>query len=148
MNDTIDRDRHTILFERTLNAPPEEVFDAWTKPEEVTHWWDPSGAPLVSCSIDLRPEGAFRFVTAGHAPPFEGTYSVIERPRRIEFQAMGATGAVVLEAHGSGTRMNVSIRCPSAEHFATFLKLGVQTGTSATLDNLKKHVDASASKAR
>lgn len=136
MSDTIDRRENTIHFERTLEAPPEEVFDAWTKPEEIALWWDPSGAPLVACTIDLKPNGRFRFETAAHAPPFEGTYKVIERPNRLEFEAMGATGIVMLRPDGKGTRMNVAIRCSSAEHLETFVKLGVQAGTSATLDNL------------
>ena len=136
MSDTIDAAGRTVSFERILSASPEAVFDAWTQPEQMTNWWDPTGAPLVSCSIDLKPRGAFRFVTAGHAPPFEGVYDVVDRPGRLEFQAMGAKGVVLLRAHERGTVMNVSIQAPSAEHFEMFLKLGVHTGTSKTLDNL------------
>ncbi len=140
MPDSIDRDQKSIDFERLLDAAPHEVFDAWTRPEEVTRWWDPTGAPLSACTIDLRVDGAFRFVTAGHAPPFEGTYEVIDRPRRLEFRAMGAHGIVELETHGAGTRMTVSIRCASAEQFEMFVELGVATGTSATLDNLARQL--------
>jgi uncharacterized protein YndB with AHSA1/START domain len=136
MSDTIDTDTKTVSFERVLSASPEAVFDAWTQPAQLTKWWDPTGAPLVSCAIDLKPKGAFRFVTAGHAPPFEGNYEVIERPSRLEFQAMGAKGTVTLRPHSQGTLMSVSIRSPSAEHFEMFVKLGVQVGTSKTLDNL------------
>lgn len=136
MNDTIDKQHRTVSFERTFASTPDEVFDAWTQPEQVSQWWDPTGTPLVACTIDLKPKGSFRFVTAGHAPPFEGVYDVIERPHKLQFQAMGATGTVLLRAHETGTRMSVSIRSPSAEHFEMFLKLGVNTGTSTTLDNL------------
>jgi uncharacterized protein YndB with AHSA1/START domain len=136
MADTIDKQHNSIFFERTLDATPAEVFDAWTQPEQVTHWWDPSGAPLVSCSIDLKPKGSFRFVTAGHAPPFEGVYELVDRPHKLEFQAMGARGTVSLRAHGMGTLMSVAIHCPSAEHFEMLVKLGVHTGTGTTLDNL------------
>lgn len=136
MNDTIDKEQKTVSFERILTASAEDVFDAWTQPEQMTQWWDPTGAPLVSCSIDLKPNGAFRFVTAGHAPPFEGVYEVIERPRRLEFRALGAKGTVTLQRHSRGTLMSVSIQCPSTEHFEMLVKLGVQTGTSKTLDNL------------
>lgn len=136
MSDHADPARNTILFERVIEATPEEVFDAWTQPDQVTLWWDPTGAPLIACAIDLRPRGAFRFVSAGHAPPFEGHYELIDRPARLEFTALGAYGVVTLRAAGPGTRMNVEIRCASAEHFETFLKLGVQTGTGVTLDNL------------
>jgi uncharacterized protein YndB with AHSA1/START domain len=136
MSDTIDREQRTVCFERILSASPEEVFDAWTQPEQMTQWWDPTGAPLVSCSIDLKPKGTFRFVTAGHAPPFEGVYEVIDRPSRLEFQALGAKGTVALRRHDQGTLMSVAIQCASTEHFEMFVKLGVHTGTSRTLDNL------------
>lgn len=136
MTDTIDPQHNSIHFERILEATQAEVFDAWTRPEELSQWWDPSGLPLVACSMDLRPQGSFRFVTAGHAPPFEGTYDVVERPYRLEFSALGASGRITFEPHGRGTRMKVAITCASAEHFETFLKLGVAKGTSVTLDNL------------
>lgn len=140
INDTIDHAQNTLVFERTLDAPPAEVFDAWTRPERISQWWDPSGAPLVACTIDLRPGGAFRFVTNGHAPPFEGVYTVVERPALLAFDAMGAEGTITLHPHGTGTAMKVSIKCPSTEHLQTFVKLGVQAGTSATLDNLVRLV--------
>ncbi len=136
MKDTINQEQKSVSFERFLSASPEEAFDAWTQPEQITHWWDPSGAPLVSCSIDLKPRGAFRFVTAAHAPPFEGVYEVIDRPSRLEFSAAGAKGTVSFKRHERGTLMSVSIKSPSAEHFEMFVRLGVQAGTSKTLDNL------------
>jgi uncharacterized protein YndB with AHSA1/START domain len=136
MNDTIDPEKKSVSFERILSASPEDVFDAWTQPEELSQWWDPTGTPLVSCSIDLKPKGSFRFVTAGHAPPFEGSYEVIDRPHRLEFVAMGAKGTVRLKPHLQGTLMSVSIQSPTAEHFEMFVKLGVQAGTAQTLDNL------------
>lgn len=136
MNDVVDREQQRISFERIMSASPQDVFDAWTKPEQMTQWWDPTGAPLVSCTIDAKPRGAFRFVTAGHAPPFEGVYEVVERPHRLEFQAMGAKGAVTLKPHARGTLMRVTIQSASAEHFEMFVKLGVDKGTAKTLDNL------------
>lgn len=140
MSDTIDHEHRTLRFERVLSAPPDDVFDAWTRPARVTDWWDPTGKPLVACTIDPRVGGAFRFVTEGHAPPFEGTYEVVDRPHRLVFVAMGARGTVTLEAQGERTLMTVSIESPSAEHFETFVKLGVAAGTSVTLDNLVRAV--------
>lgn len=138
MNDTADRAQLTLHFERTLEATPTEVFDAWTQAEQMRLWWDPTGTPLVECTIEARLNGAFRFVTAGHAPPFQGVYSVFDRPGRLEFDALGAHGTVLLAAHPRGTSMKVSIRCASAEHFEQFVKLGVQQGTTVTLNNLVK----------
>jgi uncharacterized protein YndB with AHSA1/START domain len=134
----LDRATFTITFERSLSASREQVFDAWTKPEQVALWWDPTGAPLTECTIDLRPGGAFRFVNraSAHAPPFEGVYRVVERPTKLVFDALGALGTVLVESRGATTHLVVTIRCSSAEHLEQFVKLGVDAGTNQTLDNL------------
>jgi uncharacterized protein YndB with AHSA1/START domain len=49
-----------IVMTRGFDAPRSYVFEAWTRAEHVKQWWDPSGAPLAVCEIDLRPNGAFR----------------------------------------------------------------------------------------
>lgn len=138
----LDRDTFTIRFERIFDSPAEDVFDAWTQPEQVSHWWDPSGARLVKCEIDLRPGGAFAFVNDGHSPPFAGTYREISRPSKLVFDALGAVGTVMLEGHRNETRMVVTITCSSAEHFDQFVQHGVADGTARTLDNLGTHLSA------
>jgi uncharacterized protein YndB with AHSA1/START domain len=40
---TIDDQTFTIAFERNLSASPDEVFDAWTRPDQISEWWDPTG---------------------------------------------------------------------------------------------------------
>jgi uncharacterized protein YndB with AHSA1/START domain len=136
MQARIDQQTFVITFERQLSVPPEEVFDAWTRPERVSEWWDPTGTRLVACEIDLRPGGAFRFVNAGHSPPFAGTYELIERPARLVFEALGSVGTVALAAADGGTHMRVTIRCASKEHLEHFVRLGVAMNTDRTLDNL------------
>jgi uncharacterized protein YndB with AHSA1/START domain len=139
----LDRTTFTITFERTIAAPREQVFDAWTKSEQVKLWWDPTGTPLTECTIDLREGGAFRFVNEGnaHAPPFEGAYRVIDRPAKIVFDAMGAVGTVLLDTRAGQTHLTVTIRCASAEHLEQFVKVGVDAGTNQTLDNLVAFVE-------
>jgi uncharacterized protein YndB with AHSA1/START domain len=136
----IDHASHTIRFERDFDASPETVFDAWTQPEHVKAWWDPDGAPLLACTIDLRVGGAFSFVNAGHSPPFTGIYREIARPAKLVFEAMGAMGTVSIRSAGGRTKMTVSIVCASPEHFEMFAKLGVDAGTARTLDNLGRHL--------
>ena len=52
-----------IVITRAFDAPRRVVFDAWTKPEHVAQWWDPSRAPLAVCEIDLRPTAHFDLST-------------------------------------------------------------------------------------
>lgn len=133
----LDRANFTIRFERLLEAPPEAVFDAWTKPDELARWWDPEGEPLLRCEIDLRVGGRFAFVTRGHPEmPFTGSYQDIQPTHRLVFDGLGAIGTVSIAGEGAGSRLTVLIRCASAAHFEQFLKMGVANGTARTLDNL------------
>lgn len=137
----IDHTTHTIRFVRSFDAPVALVFEAWTKPEHLRCWWDAAGEPLTVCEIDLRPGGAFRFVprTRDHMP-FTGVYLEIDPPHRLVFEALNSTGRVLLATAGGKTRMTVEIACGSAEQLAHFLEVGVDAGTSQTLDNLVAYI--------
>lgn len=133
----VDPRTHTIRLIRLFDASRAQIFDAWTTPAQVTCWWDAAGAPLASCEIDLRVNGAFRFITKSHPEmPFAGTYLEIAPPDRLIFDALGATGRVLLREVAGRTQMTVEIECRNAEHLDQFVKLGVAAGTSQTLDNL------------
>jgi uncharacterized protein YndB with AHSA1/START domain len=137
----IDRGSHTIRLTREFDAPSAEIFEAWTKPEQVTVWWDAAGGPLTACEIDLRPGGAFKFVTKSHPDmPFAGTYREITPPGRLVFEAMGATGRVLLQETAGATQMTVEIECRSAEQLDEYVKMGIDTGTAQTLDNLVAYI--------
>ena len=144
----IDRASHTIRLSREIDASPAEIFDAWTRPERVTSWWDPEGQPLAACEIDLRPGGSFRFVTRSRPEmPFAGVYREIAPADRLVFEALGSTGRVMLKETGGRTRMTVEIECRSSEQLDQFLKMGVHAGTSRTLDNLLAYIRSRASRA-
>lgn len=86
---TIERTSDTeLVITRAFNGPVEFVFDAWTKPELVKRWWAPRnyGIELVSCEIDLRVGGQYRYTFAveGKDPMhFYGTYLEVLRPTRL-----------------------------------------------------------------
>ncbi|MDQ0472699.1 SRPBCC family protein [Labrys wisconsinensis] len=141
----IDRSTHCIRLERTFDAPPAQVFEAWTRPEHVSCWWDPAGQPLAVCEIDLRQGGTFTFASKERPDmPFAGTYLEIVPFERLTFEALGAIGRVLIEEAGEGARLTVEIQCRSAEHLQQFLELGVDKGTAGTLDNLVAYIRARA----
>jgi uncharacterized protein YndB with AHSA1/START domain len=142
-NLVVDTAALCIRLERQLAAPPDKVFEAWTTPEQVACWWDPSGERLAVCEIDLQPGGAFKFVPSANPDmPFAGVYREIDPPRGLTFEAMGAIGRVLLDENGNATRLRVEIQCLSLEHLQQFLRVGVGEGTSRTLDNLVAYVAA------
>jgi uncharacterized protein YndB with AHSA1/START domain len=140
----VDWDRHAIVLTRMFAAPQEQVFEAWTRPEHVTCWWDPAGLPLAECEIDLRPGGAFRFVNHGSSGTqrFAGVYCEIAPPDYLVFEAMGAIGRVTFEEIDGKTHLTVRIECGSAAQLERYLKTGIDSGTAKTLDNLVAYVGA------
>jgi len=140
---SVDAATNSIVLTRTFAAPREKVFDAWTQPQHVIRWWDPTGQRLKDCTIDLRPNGVFNFVMSdGHqVPAFTGVYKEIARPERLVFEAMGALGRVELTSLNGRTLMTVTIQCSSPEHLERFLQQGIDKGTAMTLNNLVAYLD-------
>jgi uncharacterized protein YndB with AHSA1/START domain len=138
----VNWDTHAIVLTRTLAAPREQVFEAWTRPEHVKCWWDPAGYPLAECEIDLRAGGAFRFVNGKYSNAYEfaGVYREIAPPKHVIFEAMGAIGRVILEEIGGRTHMTVKIECGSVARLEQYLKMGIDVGTAKSLDNLVVYV--------
>lgn len=77
---------HEIVITRDFDAPRSSVFDAWTKPEVLRHWFGPRGWSLVVCEVDLKVDGAWRFVVRranGTEIGMSGVYREIVPPERF-----------------------------------------------------------------
>jgi uncharacterized protein YndB with AHSA1/START domain len=137
-----------IVITRAFDAPRKVVFEAWTKAEHVAQWWDPSGAPLAVCEIDLRQDGAFRFVhrgSDGTRHPFTGKYLEIVAPARLVFTTRSPSGAeslgTLLFSEDNGTTtLTMTIECQSTVDRDDLLKMRVDVGTTRTLDNLDEYL--------
>src|ERR671918_248326 len=78
-----------IRITRLFDAPRHLVFEAMTKPEHIKRWWGRlgEGYSVPVCEVDLRPGGAWRFVSRhpkGEAA-FHGVYREITPPDRMVF---------------------------------------------------------------
>jgi len=75
-----------IVITREFDAARRRVFDAWTKPDVLRHWFGPRGWSLVVCEVDLKVGGAWRFVVRranGTEIGMSGVYREIVRPERF-----------------------------------------------------------------
>jgi uncharacterized protein YndB with AHSA1/START domain len=142
---TTEPESTTIMVSRLFDAPPSAVFEAWTRAEHVALWWDPSGAPLAICEIDLRPGGAFRWVNQGDKGmehSFTGTYRQIAPPDAIVFAARTLPSSPESMAtlrfieNSGGTRFLMTIECQSIEDRNALLAMRVDVGIARTLENL------------
>jgi uncharacterized protein YndB with AHSA1/START domain len=144
-----DPGQPTLVMTQTFDSLRAEVFEAWTTPEQVSLWWDPTGAPLAICEIDLRTDGAFRWINQGEMGakyPFAGIYREIIPPERIVFDARispsGPKQRITLtftERDGS-TTLTMTVECESVVRRDEMLSAGINAGTERTLQNLANHL--------
>jgi uncharacterized protein YndB with AHSA1/START domain len=81
-----------VQIRRRVNAPAEQIFDLWTRPDLMVRWMSPfPGAVDCKASCDLRPGGAFSLVMSSKESKREvsGTYVEIDRPRKLVFTWIG-----------------------------------------------------------
>lgn len=51
-----------VALEKTYNASPETLWQAWTNPEMLKQWWGPDNVSIPECEVDLRVGGKFYIV--------------------------------------------------------------------------------------
>jgi uncharacterized protein YndB with AHSA1/START domain len=54
-----------LVLERTLDAPVDLVWAAYTDPEHLKQWFAPKPYQITECELDLRPGGIFRIRMVG-----------------------------------------------------------------------------------
>jgi uncharacterized protein YndB with AHSA1/START domain len=82
---TADRE---IVTTRLIDAPRELVFEAWTDPKHVGHWFGPDGFTTITHSMDVRPGGVWRFTMRGPDGkdwPNVVTYEEVVPPERLVY---------------------------------------------------------------
>jgi uncharacterized protein YndB with AHSA1/START domain len=77
---------HDIVIERTVNAPRDLVWKAWTDPDLLQRWWGPKTFTAPFWELDLRVGGVYRYCM--RAPDGKdywggGVYREIDPLRRI-----------------------------------------------------------------
>ena len=66
----------TLHITRLIRAPRERVFDAWTNPEQLRHWYAPGGLTVANLNVDATPGADFSVTMQGVPPSRQSTESV------------------------------------------------------------------------
>jgi uncharacterized protein YndB with AHSA1/START domain len=115
-----------VVTTRSFNGPARIVFEAWTRPELLMRWWAPKslGISFISCEIDARTGGSYRFVFGHHASEqpmaFFGRYIEVTPHSRLvwtneEGGEGGAITTVTFEERDSETLVVMRDLYPSKE---------------------------------
>jgi uncharacterized protein YndB with AHSA1/START domain len=75
-----------LVITRVFDAPRSLVFKAWTEPERQMQWLGPRGFTAISCKMDVRPGGTYRFgmrSPSGTDHWQQGVYREVIEPERL-----------------------------------------------------------------
>jgi uncharacterized protein YndB with AHSA1/START domain len=139
-----------IITHRFIKAPAALLFRAWTECDLMKQWLGPRDLVMVSCEVDLRVGGGYRYV---HRAPdgkeygFHGTYLSIEAPHRMSctfvfemFPQAEAVDTLSLEEKDGGTLVTTHTRHPSLEARNGHLAGGMERGMGEGYERLDELV--------
>lgn len=124
-SNTADRE---LRITKTLNAPIDLVWEAWTKPEHIANWWGPNGFTNTIYKMDLKPGGEWDLVM--HGP--DGTdyknksvFKEIITNKKIVYEHVSAPkfiATIEFEEQGEQTLIRWHMLFATAEEFIHTVK--------------------------
>lgn len=131
---------------RVFDAPRALVFEAYTNPEHIPHWWGPRSVTTRVDESDVRPGGRWRYVQVapdGAEYAFHGEYREVVPPEKLvsTFEFEGMPGHVVVDAvtlteENGKTTLTARSTFSTAEEMEGFLATGAIAGAIETYDRL------------
>jgi len=137
-----------LVFERTFDAPREQVWKALTDPEIVPRWWGPHGTTTTVAEMDVRPGGKWRYISRAADRDdvvFYGEYLEIDPPSGYKWtfmsdgEAVGPMGGpetFTLEDVSGKTKVTSIGHMGSPEAIDGALATGMVGGAIETWDRL------------
>jgi uncharacterized protein YndB with AHSA1/START domain len=88
---TIYSEGTELVFERTFDAPRALVWKAFTDPDLIPRWWGPHGTTTTVVDMDVRPGGAWRYISSASDRDdvvFYGEYLEVTPPESFRWTFM------------------------------------------------------------
>ena len=151
INETANRE---LSITRLLNAPPELVWEVWTKPEHIANWWGPIGFSTTTHEMDIKPGGVWRFMM--HGPegkdyPNKIVFIEVVKPELLVYKHTGEDHTENVRFHvtvnfkkqGNKTKLTMRSLFESPEELERVIKeYGAREGMKQTVDRLEEYLDS------
>lgn len=90
MKQSLTDQKTQLTIRRTIKAPRQKVFDGWTQPEHLKHWWQKEpGWYTEIAEVDLRVGGKYRLgmrdPELSHAYVCFGKFREIKEPEKLVY---------------------------------------------------------------
>lgn len=137
----------TVTIKRTFNAPIQLVWEAWTTPEHIAHWWSPKGMETKIIEHSFKVGGKWNYSMAmpdGNEFIAEGVYTEIIELERIvssaNFKPMteGVEIQSLFKKNGDKTDFIFNVIHPTEEYKIQQEKMGILNGWGSVFTRLEE----------
>ena len=150
MNETANRE---LSITRLLNASQELVWEVWTKPEHITHWWGPIGFSTTTHEMNVKPGGVWRFMM--HGPdgrdyPNKIVFIEVVKPELLVYKHSGEEDTADIKFHvtvnfekqGNKTKLMMRSLFESPEELERVIKeYGAEEGMKQHINRLEEYIE-------
>jgi uncharacterized protein YndB with AHSA1/START domain len=153
-----DIKKKKITIEKTVDAPRDKVWAAWTDSAALEKWWGPDGWPASTKSFSFGPGGHWHYKMTGP----DGTvawgwmdYRTIDQP--VSFTAIDqfcdlagnpnlempkVQWTVTFNKVGDTTKIITTLFFDKESELQKIIDMGFEAGYSNSLSNLEKYLDS------
>jgi uncharacterized protein YndB with AHSA1/START domain len=138
-------DQRQLVTARTMDAPRERVFAAFSDPSRLARWWGPNGFSSTFARFEFRPGG--RWIFTMHGPdgrdyPNQNVFVDVCAPERIRLHHLDTVHwfellVTLTEVDGGRTRVGWRQRFASVEHCREIARF-VREANEQNLDRLQE----------
>jgi uncharacterized protein YndB with AHSA1/START domain len=142
-----------LSFKRVFKAPRPKVFEVFTKPEHLVHWWAPKPFTMPRCEVDLRPGGKWNYIfrsPEGAEHDCQAIYRVVEPPSKLvmESSVPNAQGkpfftirqTILFADKGVETELVLEMKVLQVNQGGEPFLEGAKQGFGMTLANLEEYL--------
>lgn len=146
MENENDLAKRTLTIRKTLDAPVELVWEAWTQTEHIVKWWAPNGMNVKVVKHQFKVGGEWKYTMLmpdGNEFISEGVYSEIVQLKKIitsaNFRPMteGVEMRSLFEKDGDKTHFTFSVVHPTEEYKLQQEKMGFYNGWGSAFNRLE-----------
>lgn len=145
-NNTADRE---IRLSRLLDAPIELVWEVWTDPNHLKHWWGPDGFSSTITQMDMAPSGEWDLVM--HGP--DGTdyknksvFKEIVVHKKIVYEHVSEPNylaTILFDSQGQKTFVNWHVLFETREQFIDVVKtFKADKGLKQIIEKLNSYIQS------
>src|SRR5882724_5407528 len=155
---TKDLANKKIKVVREFDAPLEQVWKAWTKPEFLDQWWAPKPWKANTVSMDFRnggkwlyymqgPDGSRHYCRADYKSisvnkSFEGLDAFCDEDGNVNHDFPRMNWKNEFSKTSTGTKVDIEIKFSTVEDLEKIIEMGFKEGFTAALTNLDQYLEA------